>query len=613
MTNHDQAQQTSAHSHEDKSDPEAHGFKPGIAGLFALAGFQKKRLALSAFLAVIGEGAGIAIFFIIYLVVAQIADKTASAVTPPAYQLMIAVGVGAVVLKHLGKAASTSLSHIAAFNILYELRIMLLNKLLRMPLGYFSKRNSGETKKILSEDVERIELFLAHNIPEFTGAVVYLVLALTILFSVDFGMALAALAALPVGIVAQLLAARKAGGFTEKWLIAEDRMNSAMIQYIQGMPIIKAFNHSAASFGQYASAIEECVELEDRMGRIWLIPMSIFMVSLTANLVFIMPVGAIMYLNGSLSIETFVFFLIMGIGLGSPLAVLVQFFKQIQCNLEGWERIAGLLNSRSFKKPEKYLMPGNGVNGRAVEFGYDDQNKVIQGIDFSVAKGGFIALVGPSGAGKSTLARLIPRFWEVKDGSICLGSSDIRRIREETLMDAVGFVFQNVYLFNGSIEDNIKVGNPQASDEQIAAALQKARCWEFINEFPQGLDTKVGERGSRLSGGQKQRLSIARAILKDAPILILDEATAFIDPENENLIQEAINQLVQDKTLIIIAHRISTVTEADQILVLQQGRIVEKGTHEQLVRRDGLYRKMWEAHMAANTWRFKKSQAEAAS
>jgi len=520
---------------------------------------------------------------------------------------MIGVGIGAIFLKHFCKTASTSLSHVAAFHILSQLRVMLLEKLSRMPLGYFNKHSSGEIKKIISEDVERIELFLAHNIPEFTGAFIYLLLICVVLFIIDFRLALAAFAAFPIGIAAQILTINRASKITKKWLLAEDQMNSAMVQYIQGMPVIKAFNHTAASFNQYASAINECVDLENRMGRLWLLPMSIFFVSLTANLMFIIPTGTVLLLNGLVDIETFIFFLIMGIGLGSPLAILIGLGKQIQCNTEGWNRIADLLNSKQFIADEARRIDEKNITVKSVDFGYDVRKKVIKGVDFSVPEGGYIALVGPSGAGKSTLARLLARFWDVDSGSICLGSTDIRRVNEEGLMRFFGLVFQKVHLFNGSIRDNIIMGRPDATDEQVEAVVEKARCREFIEELPDGIHTRVGEKGNRLSGGQKQRVSLARAILKDAPILILDEATAFIDPENEKLIQEAVNELVRGKTLIVIAHRLSTISTAEQILVLDHGRIVEHGSHQQLLDKKGLYSQMWDVHMSAGTWSLKLS------
>lgn len=454
----------------------------------------------------------------------------------------------------------------------------------------------------MSEDVEQMEIFLAHNIPDFMAAFVYTLLVAVVLLVVDWRLALATILVIPAGMFVQMMTMTSGRKFLHNWLVSKEKMNAAMIEYIQGMPIIKAFNHTVESFSKYSTSIEDCLRLENETSERWYLPMSIFTVSITANMLFLLPVGAAMYLADMITLGKFIFFLLMGIGFGNPMWVMIQFGRFMEQNIECQARINSLLTAESLCEPDQPVSPGEGVSGNNVEFGYGNQTKVIDGIDFSIPARKFVALVGPSGAGKTTLARLIPRFWDVAAGSITLGQTDIRNIKTDDLMDQFGLIFQNVYLFNNTVLANLKLGNADASDAEIVDAAKKARCHEFIMKLPKGYDTVIGEKGARISGGEKQRLSIARALLKDTPILILDEATAFIDPENEALIQDAINKLILNKTLIVIAHRISTIIAADEIWVMDKGRIAARGTHDQLLAGSTLYKNMWEAHVSAQGW-----------
>ena len=309
-----------------------------------------------------------------------------------------------------------------------------------------------------------------------------------------------------------------------------------------------------------------------------------------------------MYLSDIITLQKFVLFLLLGAGFGNPMLTMIQFGRFMAKNLEGQTRIAAVLAAEPLSEPDEPELPGKGIFGKKVEFGYDKKIRVLEGIDFSIPARRFVAFIGHSGAGKSTLARLIPRFWDVDAGSISLGDTDIRKIKTDDLMDEFGLVFQNVYLLNDTVSANLQIGRPGASEAEIKQAAGIAGCHDFIMDMPKGYGTIIGEKGGRISGGEKQRLSIARAILKDAPILILDEATAFIDPENEALVQDAINKLVKNKTLIVIAHRISTITSADEILVLDKGKVAARGTHEQLLSTSKLYKNMWEIHVSAQGW-----------
>ena len=573
-----------------------------LGGLIRLAGPQKGKLIFSGLLAIIGQGCGIVPFFMIYYIVAEIGSKSLNQVEPRLIWVLVFAGIAAIILKHACLGLSTTLSHISAFNILYDLRIRIAEKLGTLPLGYFNKKNTGQIKKVMSEDVERMESFLAHNIPDFAGAFVYTFLTATVLFVVDWRLALATIVVIPAGIVFQTLPMVRDREAVSKWFSAVENMNAAMIEYIQGMPIIKAFNHTVESFSKYSKNIEECISLEDRMCGRWYLPMSIFSVSLTANMLLLLPLGATMYLADVITLQKFVLFLLLGIGFGNPMQIMIQFGRNMERNLECQARIEAVLTAKHLSEPDAPEIPGKGVFGKSIDFGYNRETKVIEGIDFAIPTGKFIALVGPSGAGKTTLARLIPRFWDVDAGSISLGETDIRKIKTDDLMDQFGLIFQNVYLFNNTVLANLQMGSPDASEAEVIEAAKTARCHDFIMDLPMGYDTVIGEKGARISGGEKQRLSIARALLKDSPILILDEATAFIDPENEALVQNAINKLIRNKTLIVIAHRISTIIAADEIWVMDKGQIVARGTHEQLLSTSKLYKNMWKAHMSAQDW-----------
>ncbi len=577
--------------------------RQGVGDLVNLAAPQKGRLILSGVFAVIGQGCGIVPYFIIYKIIAEIGSRPLGDVDERyIYSLVFAAGA-AIVLKQGCLGISTALSHVAAYNILHDIRIKLAEKLKTLPLGYFNRKNTGQLKKVMSEDVEQMEIFLAHNIPDFIGAVVYMILTTLVLFVVDWRLALATVIVIPFGFVLQMMTMGQGREFLSKWVAATEKMNAAMVEYIQGMPIIKAFNHTVTSFSKYSTSIEDCFSLENIFSKRWYLPTVVFSVSITANMLLLLPVGAGLYLLGAVTLEKFVFFLLLGIGFGSPVWLLIQFGRVMERNMECHTQIEAILSAEELSEPFAPETPGKGIFGENVSFGYNKENKAINGVDFSIDARRFVALVGPSGAGKTTLARLIPRFWDLDAGSITLGKTDIRYISTDNLMDQFGLIFQQVYLFNDTVIANLRMGRPGASETDVIEAARSARCHDFIMELPNGYDTVIGEKGVRISGGEKQRLSIARALLKDAPILILDEATAFIDPENEALVQEAINKLVRNKTLIVIAHRISTVIAADEILVLDKGRIAARGTHEQLLSENPLYKKMWEAHVSAQGWK----------
>jgi len=577
--------------------------KPGLAGLIKLTGQHKKKMIFSGLFSIIGHGLGIVPFILIYFIVTEIAGKPAGEIDRQFIWYLVFGGIGAVVLKYVFLGLAAVQAHVAAYDILYDLRVRISKKLATLPLGYFNESTTGQIKKVVLEDVEQLEIFIAHNLPECIGAFVYVAMATAVLFVFDWRLALVTICVMPIGVLAQTVTVRKNKDFIEKWFTANENMNAAMVQYIQGMPIIKAFNHTVESFKQYAKSVQDCAYYEDRMCKKWFLPMTIFSVSTCASLLVLLPVGAMMYLADSITLSTFTLFLLMGLGLGSPLIQFITLGGFMEKHLEGIARINAILSAKSLSEPAVgKIAKGGSVLARDVEFAYKDK-RVLKCVDFEIQAGKFMAIVGPSGAGKTTLARLIPRFWDVDAGSISLGDTDIRDMKIEDLMDETTFVFQNIFLFNDSIYENLRMGKPGATQSEIEDTARAAQCHDFIMGLPDGYQSVIGEKGVKISGGEKQRLSIARALLKNAPILVLDEATAFIDPENEALIQEAINELAKDKTLIIIAHRLSTITGADQILVLDEGKVVARGTHDKLLEAGSLYKNMWDSHVSSLGWK----------
>ncbi|MEM9218554.1 MAG: ABC transporter ATP-binding protein [Cyanobacteria bacterium P01_F01_bin.150] len=572
--------------------------------LFGLASAYKFRFFLASVTALLSSIAAIVPFVLIYLLLIELLNSYNSGSSfDESYVLRLAVAsLIAVFLKFSMMGVSTTLSHIAAYNVLYDLRIQLARKLGSLSQGYFSKRNTGQIKKVLNEDVENAELFLAHSIPDILSSIFLTVIAAVYLFIIDWRLALATLSVIPISISVQALFIQGMQPILKDFYDQEERLNSALIEYVQGMAAIKIFNRAVESFSRYSNAVEDfqtfCNAFIRKMGLTW----SLYNVLIKANLIVIIPLGAFLYWLDSITLPTYILFLLLGPGISIQFVKLTQQLGNLMGVLEGDKRISAIMDEPSLQEGAVSHPPKDfSVEFRDVSFAYEDK-RVLDEISFQISPGSMTALVGPSGAGKTTIGRLIPRFWDISSGSICVGGIDIRDMTTESLMSHVSFVFQDTVLFNDTIYENIRLGNPNASPDDVIEVAKIAHCHEFISALPYGYQTVVGERGSTLSGGEKQRISIARAILKDAPIIILDEATSAIDPENEVLIQDALSMLIRNKTLLVIAHRLSTITDADEIVVLESGKVLAKGKHEELLQSSPLYSNMWMAHLATQSW-----------
>ena len=560
------------------------------------AGQCRGRLTASVLLAILGSACGVVPYLAVTQIIIRILGKNYDLVPIGLLALLALLGyLGGTWLN----TASTMLSHRSAFMILKNIRTELTAKLSRVPMGTILDTPSGNFKTLLVDTVEKLELPLAHMIPELAANILIPVLMLLYLFVLDWRIALISLITIPIGLFCYMGMMKDYEKRYCRVLTAGKNMDAAIVEYVGGIEVIKAFNQSSSSYGKYADAVKE----NEAAKATWFKQTNGFYVAgisiMPSCLLGVLPLGAWLFQSGSLTAPVFIACIILALGLVKPLIQALQYTDSLAMVDSTVQEIAGMLEEKEIKRPlEPVPLENSNISFREVSFSYGD-TEVLHQISFDAAPCGMTAIVGPSGSGKSTVARLIASFWEADSGEVQIGGVDVRRLPLKQVMDLVSYVSQDNFLFHLSVKENIRIGRPGASDEEVIVAAKQASCHDFITALPQGYDTLAGEGGSSLSGGERQRIAIARAILKNSPVVILDEATAFTDPENEAVIQASINELVQGKTLIVIAHRLSTITAADKILVMDNGRIEAEGTHDALLRDCLLYRELWEAHISA--------------
>ena len=501
-------------------------------------------------------------------------------------------------------------SHVAAFGTLYELKVAFADHIMHIPLGYHLTLGSGKLRKIMDENIESVEKFIAHQLPDFVASLVAPLVLVIILLGIDWRYGVVCLVGIVLAFIVQFAGFNgEAKEKMHRFQTAQENMNSASVEYVRGMSEIKAFNQTADSFKRLSKSITDYTSfvLEYALG--WQNCMPAFTTIINNVYLILVPVGILI---GSRSDDfagfamTFIFYLLFVpaiSGVLNKIMYISESFMQIDGNVARMDEILNIPEMPETSHPKKPV--GDDVAFHDVSFSYtgDVSEKALENVSFSAKQGQITAIVGPSGGGKSTIANLISRFWDVSSGSITIGGVDVRDMAEDDLMRHVSFVFQDIFLFKQSILDNIRMGNPSASEEQVIAAAKAAQCHEFISKLPNGYHTVVGSKGIHLSGGERQRIAIARAIIKDSPIIVLDEATAFSDPENEYLIQKAFEKLMQGKTVIIIAHRLSTIRNADKIIVMEKGHLIEEGKHDELVDAGGRYAQMWNHYTEAIGWK----------
>lgn len=598
--------------------------KQGLARLFEIAGQRKGLLVLAGVLSAASAACMLVPYWAVYRILTELLENAGDTGGIDA-GLLVKWGwiaflglVGGLILLY----AALMASHVAAFRILYGLRVRLSEHIGRLPLGYLNGTSTGAIKKTMEQNIEKIENFIAHTIPDMVNVVATVVLMFAIFFSLDGWLAAVGLAVIAVSVILQFsnFMGKKAQEFTRIYFDAQERMSASAVQYVRGMPVVKIFGQSVRSFRQFNAEIEAYKTYALKVCDTYQPGMVAFTVLLNSLVTFFFPIG-ILLVGGSPGdialAAVWLFFIVMGPGVASPVYKLMYLGGGTREINEGVVRIDRIFDRRPVPEPAEPRVPTTyDIEFRHVGFSYSNEaeatrTEALRDISFTARQGEITALVGPSGSGKSTVANLIPRFWDVGQGEIRIGGIDIREIATERLIDIVSFVFQETFLFYDTLYENIRTGRPDATHEEVVAAAKAAQCHEFIERLPDGYATRIGDRGVYLSGGEAQRVCVARAILKNAPVLVLDEATAFADPENEWKMQQALQHLIRDKTVIIIAHRLSSIVAAQQILVLRQGQLVQSGRHEVLSKTDGVYKKMWDAYTDAFRWQLDTKEKRA--
>ena len=505
---------------------------------------------------------------------------------------------------YLGKVVfaniSTVISHTATYYTLRDLRENITEKLARVPMGTILDTPSGQYKTTIVDRVEGMEPTFAHLLPEMTANVLVPIVIVVYLLILDWRMALLSLVTLVVGLVVMSAGMKN---YPVKWegaVKAGKQMTDAIVEYIGGIEVVKAFSQSAGSYKKYSDAVNYNANYYVDWMRENQKTMSAYNAILPSVLICVLPCGFSFWLSGSLELSTFLSIVIFSLGLVGPIIAAFTFTDDLAVLGTNVEEISQLLNAEELNHKETPIkLENTGISLRSVSFSYDGTTEVLHDVNLAIHPGTMTALVGPSGSGKSTVAKLIAGYWDVTSGSITLGGHELKDMPLSEIADQISYVSQDNYLFNRSIRENIRMGRPSATDAEVEQAAKQSGCDAFIRKLDNGYDTVVGSAGSHLSGGERQRIAIARAMLKNAPVVILDEATAYIDPENEALVQKAISTLTVGKTLIVIAHRLSTIVGADNIVVVKDGTIHAQGTHENLLETCPLYRDMWQAHIGA--------------
>ena len=573
-----------------------------LGTLLSFASPCRGKMAASVALAILSVAGGFVPYLGVYQIIRLFLERQASL---EGILFWCGVCLAGYAVKVAGYALSTMLAHVSAYTILEGLRLRAADRLMGAPLGEVESRPIGAMKSTIVDRIEDIEPPLAHMIPELSSNILLPLVVVIAMFLIDWRMGLALLVTIPVALIPMAFGMRSYNKNYAAYMEANAHVNSVIVEYVEGIQVVKAFSQGERSYAKFAQAVSSFRDFTLNWFRCTWASMNLCLSILPTTLLGTLPVGIYLYQTGVLDPAQVTLCLMMALGIVSPLmraTAFINSMKSMQFAVKDTRELLDLPQLSQAKQEAD--LDGSGIRFRNVAFSYGGTGgaEVLHDLELHIPQGSFTALVGPSGGGKSTIARLAARFWDVTAGSITLGGRDIREMPLKQLSQAISFVTQDNFLFDCSLKENIRLGKPDASDEEVLAAARAAQCEEFLARLDRGWDTPAGEAGRQLSGGERQRIAIARAILKDAPIVILDEATAFTDPENEDKIQSSIMALSKGKTLLVIAHRLSTIQNADQIVVLEKGHIVDQGTQAELLRRCLLYQKLWQAHIGAQGW-----------
>ena len=576
--------------------------------LGAYMGRRKWLLPCSVGLSAVNGLLSLVPFILLWLVVRMLLTAEHDLADTPLWDYALAAFIVSVTNVLLYFAALI-LSHLAAFRIETNMRRKAMQRLMRVPLGFFDTQNTGRMRKIIDEDSGQTHTFVAHLLPDVASCVVAPIGVIVLLFSVDWQLGAAAMIPLigAIGIMGYMMNPKN-NQFQRLYLDAQEKMGAEAVEYVRGIPVVKVFQQTVFSFKRFYDSIISYRDLVIKCTLVWHTPMSFYILAINAFAFVLVPTAIILIGHGgdtTTIVANVILYVVIAPLIASNVMKAMYLSQDLFMANEAVERleqlthIAPLSQHDDPKRAEAYDIRFNNVS-----FRYEGAEKdAVSHINLTIPEGKTVALVGASGSGKTTIARLIPRFWDVRHGSVTIGGVDVRDMRKEELMRNVSFVFQNTRLFKTSLIENLRYGNPDATTEQLNRAINLSQSREIIDRLPQGLDTVIGAEGTYLSGGEQQRIVLARAILKDAPIVVLDEATAFADPENEQLIRKALAHLTQGKTVLMIAHRLTTVQDADSIVVVNDGEIVEQGKHEELLSEEKYYYRMWNEYQQSVSWK----------
>ncbi|MCW6123154.1 ABC transporter ATP-binding protein [Clostridium sporogenes] len=564
--------------------------------IWILAKSEHKRLKFAIVLAILGVTSGFIPYFCAGKIIIMLLNGTTEMNSYIPWLILALVGsIGKVLLTTF----STSQSHIATFAVLAEIRNKCLRKLSNLSMGTLQNQSIGRWKSILVDQIESMEKTLAHLLPEMTSNLLSPFMLLVFLFTIDWRLALISMATLPIGMIFMMTTMKTYPAKYEESVQIGKKMNDSIVEYVNGIEVIKAFNQGKEAYAGYVDAVNANAGFFYGWMKSAQLAMPCYRNVSPAVLVSVLPLGLGFYLNGSISSSKFIMVMILSMGIVEPIIAASNFIDSLAQTGTIIQSVETILQAKEQHHPKEYQnLSRTDIELEHVSFAYEeDKGSVLRDVSLKICQGTVNAFVGPSGSGKSTIAKLIAGFWDVDEGTIHIGGKDIRQIPLAQIADSIAYVSQDNFLFDDTIRENIRMGKENAMDKEVEEVAKKACCDTFIRKLEHGYDTNVGGGGAHLSGGERQRIAIARAMLKDAPIVILDEATAYVDPENEAILQKAISKLVQGKTLIMIAHRLSTIAGADQILLVNNGKIDASGTHEELLKESELYQNMWNAHM----------------
>lgn len=569
--------------------------KSPVVILWELAHKEHSKLKTSVFIATVGVIAGVIPYIAASHILIYLMNGNGRL---ELYLLWMGIGLVSYILKSILYSIALSVSHKATFSVLKDIRLRMLDKLPKMPLGEIINVPSGNLKQIMVDQVESMEKPLAHLLPEMTSNILGSLSIFIYLLFLDWRMALLSLVSIPFGMLFMGFVMKNYAVQYEGSVKVSREMNSAIVEYVNGIEVIKTFNQDKKSYAKYKDKVIANAKYFYDWMKSCQLPVSLSKNISPTTMITVLPFGWYFYTHGSLGAEIFVPVIILSLGIAGPLLETINFVDGLAKIGTIANSINSILEGKEQNHSDQFRDIKNfDIDLQNVKFEYEKGKEILHGISLNIKQGSTVAFVGSSGSGKSTLAKLIAGYWDINSGNIMIGGYNLMDIPLKQLYGLVAFVSQDNFLFNESIRENIRMGNPNASDEEVEDIAKRSGCHDFIVKMEHGYDTVVGSSGSHVSGGERQRISIARAMLKDAPIVILDEATSYIDPENEVVIKKALSKLVENKTVIVIAHRLSTITDAKQIFLIEKGELISSGSHQEMLKDCKLYQKMWEAHI----------------